>query len=252
MSRKNRNVTLPKAALVAVLLLVSGLSARGQSDDAPPGQWRIAGQNLNNSWSQPAERTISPANVSGLTQKWVFTTGGDVSATPTVDGNAVYFPDWGGNLFAVEKESGRLIWSHKISDYDGVEGAISRVSPAVDGNQVIIGDIESSKLVHKGANVIAVDRQSGTLRWMTQVDAHPAAIITGSPVIFDGVVYIGVSSSEETLALDPSYPCCSFRGSMVALNEKTGAILWKTFDMPDNGGQIGGYSGGAIWQPPRD
>jgi len=43
----------------------------------------------------------------------VFTTGGDVSATPTVDGDAVYFPDWGGNLFAVEKDSGRLIWSHK-------------------------------------------------------------------------------------------------------------------------------------------
>jgi polyvinyl alcohol dehydrogenase (cytochrome) len=27
-------------------------------------------------------------------------------------------------------------------------------------------------------------------------------------------------------------------------------MLWKTFDMPDNGGQVGGYSGGAIWQPP--
>ncbi|HWO28087.1 MAG TPA: PQQ-binding-like beta-propeller repeat protein, partial [Candidatus Acidoferrum sp.] len=199
MSRKNRTVPLSKAVLFAALLLVSGLSAQGQSDEAPPGQWRIAGQNLNNSWSQPAEHTISPANVSGLTPKWVFTTGGDVSATPTVDGNAVYFPDWGGNLFAVEKASGRLIWSHKISDYDGVEGAISRVSPAVDGNEVIIGDIQSSNKVHNGANVMAVDRQSGTLRWMTKVDDHPAAIITGSPVIFDGVVYIGVSSSEETL-----------------------------------------------------
>jgi len=52
----------------------------------------------------------------------VFTTGGDVSATPTVDGDAVYFPDWAGNLFAVKKDSGRLIWSHKISDYDGVDG----------------------------------------------------------------------------------------------------------------------------------
>jgi polyvinyl alcohol dehydrogenase (cytochrome) len=247
---KNRNVSLPKAALITFLFLVSTLSAQGQSDESRSGQWRIAGQNLSNTWSQPAEHSISPANVHGLTAKWVFTTGGDVSATPTVDGNAVYFPDWAGNLFAVEKESGRLIWSHKISDYDGVEGAISRVSPAVDGNQVIIGDIESSNKVHKGANVIAVDRESGTLRWMTQVDPHPAAIITGSPVIFDGVVYIGVSSSEESLALDPTYPCCSFRGSLVALNEKNGAILWKTFDMPDNGGHTGGYSGGAIWQPP--
>ena len=116
---KNRSVSLSKAALIAGVFLFSALGARGQSDDAPPGQWRIAGQNLNNSWSQPAERTISPANVNKLTQKWVFTTGGDVSATPTVDGDAVYFPDWAGNLFAVKKDSGHLIWSRKIFDYNG-------------------------------------------------------------------------------------------------------------------------------------
>jgi polyvinyl alcohol dehydrogenase (cytochrome) len=250
MPMKNRNASLPKAALIAVLLLVSALSAQGQSDESRPSQWRIAGQNLSNSWSQPAEHSISPANVKGLAPKWVFTTGGDVSATPTVDGDAVYFPDWGGNLFAVEKNSGRLIWSHKISDYDGVDGAISRVSPAVDGEQLIVGDILNGKQVHNGANVISVDRETGALRWMTKVDNHPAAVITGSPVIFDGVVYIGVSSSEEGLATDPAYPCCSFRGSIVALDAKNGAMLWKTFDMPDNGGKPGGYSGGAVWQPP--
>jgi polyvinyl alcohol dehydrogenase (cytochrome) len=167
-----------------------------------------------------------------------------------VDGDAVYFPDWGGNLFAVKKNSGRLIWSHKISEYDGVEGAVSRVSPAVDGDQLIIGDILSSKAVHNGANVMAVDRKTGDRRWITQVDSHPAAIITGSPVVFHGVVYIGVSSTEETLATNPAYPCCSFRGSIVALDAKNGAILWKTFDMPDNGGQTNQYSGGAVWQPP--
>src|SRR4029077_15772243 len=138
--------------------------------------------------------SISPSNVKELKTKWVFTTGGDVSATPTVDGDAGHVPGWAGNLFAVKKDSGRLIWSHKISEYDGVEGAISRVSPAVDANHVIIGDILNSKQVHKGANVISVDRETGTIQWMTQVDTHPAAIITGSPVVFDGVVYIGVSS----------------------------------------------------------
>src|SRR5438270_4464696 len=250
MSVKNRYVSLPTAALISVLLLVATLSAQSKPDVHRSGQWRIAGQNLNNTWSQPAEHSIGPANVQNLKTKWVFTTGGDVSATPTVDGDAVYFPDWGGNLFAVKKNTGGLIWSHKISEYDGVDGAVSRVSPAVDGNQVIIGDIQGGKTVHNGANVISVDRESGTLQWMTRVDDHPAAIITGSPVIFRGVVYIGVSSSEETLALEPTYPCCSFRGSIVALDEKNGAMLWKTFDVPDNGGQTGGYSGGAIWQPP--
>jgi polyvinyl alcohol dehydrogenase (cytochrome) len=252
---KKRDVSLPKAALISValinaILLVVTLSAQSRPPESQSHQWRIAGQNLNNTWNQPAEHSISPANVAGLGTKWVFTTGGDVSATPTVDGNAVYFPDWGGNLFAVDKESGRPIWSHKISDYDGVPGAISRVSPAVDGDQVIIGDILNPKQVHNGANVISVDRKSGTLRWITQVESHPAAIITGSPVVFDGVVYIGVSSIEETLALNPAYPCCSFRGSIVALDARTGQMLWKTFDMPENGDQPGGYSGGAMWQPP--
>jgi len=250
MSVKNRSVSLPMTALTSVLLLVSALNAQSQSPEARSGQWRTAGQNLSNTWSQPAEHSISPTNVKGLKPKWVFTTGGDVSATPTVDGDAVYFPDWGGNLFAVDKNSGRAIWSHKISEYDGVDGAVSRVSPAVYHDQLIIGDILSANQTHAGANVIAVDRKTGALRWITQVEAHPAAIITGSPVVFDGVVYIGVSSSEESLATNPSYPCCSFRGSMVALDAKSGQMLWKTFDMPDNGGRTDQYSGGAVWQPP--
>ena len=250
MIRMNRGVSLPMMALISALLSVSALSAQDQSEVPRSGEWRIADQNLNNSRSQPAEHLISPANVQGLRPKWVFTTGGDVSATPTVDGDAVYFPDWNGNLFAVHKDSGALIWSHQISEYDGVAGAISRVSPAVDHDQLIVGDILSSSQAHDGANVIAVDRETGNLRWKTQVDRHPAAVMTGSPVIFDGVVYVGVSSSEETLATNPAYPCCSFRGSVVALDSRSGAVLWKTYDMPDNGGQQGGYSGGAVWQPP--
>jgi polyvinyl alcohol dehydrogenase (cytochrome) len=243
-------VGLLTTAVLSVSLLAPGLSAQDSSDESRSGQWQRSGQNLNNTWGQPAEHSISPSNVQRLNPKWVFTTGGDVSATPTVGDDAIYFPDWSGNLFAVNKNSGRLIWSHRISDYDGVAGAISRVSPAVDGDQLIIGDILSSKQVHNGANVIALDRHTGTLRWVTQVDTHPAAIITGSPVVFNGIVYIGVSSNEESLALDPAYPCCSFRGSIVALDAKTGTLLWKTFDMPDNGGRTDQYSGGAVWQSP--
>jgi FOG: WD40-like repeat len=249
MLKKNRNVSLATAALIGILLVVA-LSALSQSPGSQSREWPIAGQNLGNTWNQPAEHKINPANVGNLTPKWVFTTGGDVSAAPTVGNDAVYFPDWGGNLFAVKKNSGRLIWSHKISDYNGVAGSVSRVSPAVDGDQLIIGDIQSPTQAHDGANMISVDRKTGSLRWITHVESHPAAIITGSPVVFDGIVYVGVSSIEENLARNPAFPCCSFRGSVVALDAKTGAILWKTFDMPDNGGQPGGYSGGAVWQPP--
>src|SRR5258705_8058927 len=116
MFMKNPILALLGAALMGVLLFV-GFSAQNRSPEARSGQWRIAGQNLANKWNQPAEHLISPANVNNLSPKWIFTAGGDVSATPTVAGNAVYFPDWGGNLFAVKKQSGDLLWSHKISDY---------------------------------------------------------------------------------------------------------------------------------------
>lgn len=250
MSAENHKWSILTAVLFLALFSITALNAQSISDDSRSEQWQRSGQDLNNSRSQPEERTIRPANVHNLDPKWVFTTGGDVSATPAVGGNAVYFPDWSGNLFAVNKNSGRLIWSHKVSDYDGVVGAISRVTPAVDDDQLIIGDILNSKQTHAGANVIAVDRSTGLLRWITKVDSHPAATITGSPVVFDGVVYIGVSSNEESLAADPSYLCCSFRGSIVALDAKSGTILWKTFVVPDNSGRTDGYSGNAVWQSP--
>jgi polyvinyl alcohol dehydrogenase (cytochrome) len=98
--------------------------------------------------------------------------------------------------------------------------------------------------------VIAVDRATGALRWIKQVDSHPAAVITGSPVVFEGVVYVGVSSTEEGFAASPTYQCCTFRGSVVALNSKNGAILWQAFTVPDNDGKSDEYSGGAVWQPP--
>ena len=214
-------------------------------------QWPASGNDLANSRSQPAEVRIGPSNVQSLTVKWVFTTGADVSATPTVAGDAVFFPDWAGNLFAVNKHTGELIWSQQISNYDGAPGALSRSSPAVHGDEIIFGDIPGRYVYHNGANLIAVDRKTGALRWITSVDSHVSAQITGSPVVFGDVAYIGVSSQEEGFALaGAAYPCCTFRGSVVAVNARTGQLLWKTYVMPDNGGQPGGYSGGAIWQPP--
>jgi len=66
-------------------------TALGSDDDLFRGQWRMVGHDAANSRNQPAEMLISPRNVHSLTMKWVFTTGGDVSATPTVFGESVFF-----------------------------------------------------------------------------------------------------------------------------------------------------------------
>ncbi len=240
-----------KSILLMLGMGICAAVAQGSEDDLIRGQWRMAGHDSANSRNQPAEFLIGPHNVHSLSVKWVFTTGGDVSATPTVFGDAIFFPDWAGNLFAVNKHTGQLIWSHKISDYDGFPAAISRNSPAIHDNDVIVGDIETRVALHNGANIIAADRRTGALRWITRVDSHVSAEITGSPVVFGDIVYVGVSSLEEGFALaGAAYPCCTFRGSVVALDANSGKLLWKTYTIPDNGGQPGGYSGGAVWQPP--
>ena len=213
-------------------------------------QWPVAGQNLADTRSQPRETILNTSNVNQLTTKWAFTTNGSVSATPTVAGNIVYFPDWAGYIYAVNKNTGEQIWSQSISNYTGVAGDFSRTSPAIYGNFLLFGDNQGGLGAHSGANEIAVNRFTGQRMWVTKIDSHLAAIVTGSPVISDGTVYQGVSSNEEALATDPTYPCCTFRGSMVALSLKSGRMKWKTYTSPENGGQTGGYSGNAIWQPP--
>src|ERR1700747_3810716 len=90
------------------------LSAQTSSDQFDA--WSFWGGNISNTHSNPFERTLTTKNVSQLKPKWTFTTGGDVSATPTVDSGSVYVPDWAGNLFKINRRTGKKIWSHKISE----------------------------------------------------------------------------------------------------------------------------------------
>ena len=231
-----------RLGLGCALIGCTGAALVAASAPAAPKKfvWPMGGQNYGNTRSNDDENKISPGKAGQLATKWTFTTKGDVSATPAVVDGAVYFPDWGGYFHKVDADTGGLIWSRPVSDYDGVPGSFSRTSPAVYGDTVFIGD-------QNGAHLLAIDTATGNLRWSTQLDAHPKAILTQSPVVYNGVVYEGVASSEEGAAADPGYPCCTFRGSLVAVNAATGQILWKTYMVPANAGVPGGYSGVGVW-----
>lgn len=245
MSNKKIKIGGLISILISAIMFVSTAMAAGGG-----GSWLTSGQNLQNTRYQSSESKINVNNVSNLSVKWQFTTGGNVSATPAVDGTTVYFPDWAGNLYAVDENTGTLVWQHKISDYTGVPGDFARDTPAVVGNMLILGDQGGYLTVPapSGAKVFAVNKQNGNPIWVTQVESHLFSIITQSPIVDyndyfkANVAYIGVSSIEEGVAaLIPGYSCCSFRGSMLALNASTGQILWKTYTIPE------GYSGGAVW-----
>jgi polyvinyl alcohol dehydrogenase (cytochrome) len=198
--------------------------------------WTSAGQNGDDTHYAAAETEIGTGNAGGLAPKWTLTTGGSISATPTVVNGQVYAPDWAGDLYDVDSATGQVIWQRQVSDYTGVTGDLSRVSPAYADGEIVIGDGAQTNTTTAGAFISGIDAATGGLNWNTQVESDPTAIITGSPVIVDGVVYVGVSSKTEDLTTP-----AAFRGSVVALDATTGKILWKTFMVPAD------FPGGAVW-----
>jgi polyvinyl alcohol dehydrogenase (cytochrome) len=243
-----RALAIPLAALsLAGAMLGPGKST---GPTASAGDWPMGGQNYAGTRSNPDEKAIGAANVSHLITAWTVKTHGDVSATPAVVNGAVYFPDWGGYFTKINAKTGKVIWSYPVSKYDGIASTVSRTSPAVYGNTVYIGDQNNnaSPLVGgDGAHLMAINARTGALRWDTVVDDQYAAMITASPIVYQGVIYVGISSKEQGMTTQPNYPCCSLRGSLVALDARTGRVLWRTYTIPPNGGKPGGYSGGAIW-----
>src|SRR5262249_22618639 len=162
-------------------------------------------------------------------------------------------------LNKVDADTGAVLWSRPITSYTGVPNDAARASPAVVGNTVYIGDQGTQPAFVGGASsnggyLSAVNAKTGDPIWTTRVDSHSTAMLTAGPLVADGVVYQGVASSEEGAAANPSYACCTFRGSMVAVNADTGQILWKTYVVPSNSGPCTsqspaegcGYSGNGV------
>lgn len=205
-------------------------------------EWPMFGQNWGNT-ATGLTLSIGPNNVDKLKPKWTFTTHGDVSARASIASGGVYFPDWGGYLYRLNARTGAPVWSKNLmTDYgltpaQGSVKIVSRTTPAIEGDTIYIG----TQATANGAYLLAINARNGALKWKTLVDSHPLAIATSSPVVLNDVVYTGVASLEEGAAANPQYPCCSFRGSAIAINAKNGKVIWKRYTAPQ------GYSGAGVW-----
>lgn len=214
-----------------------GAAARPAMPVAQTGSsWQMAGHDLKNDRFNPAERTISRKTAHQLALAWSHPFTNYVSATPTVVNGTVYYPDNGGTLWAFSADTGAVLWSHLVSDYTGLVGDYTRNSPAYSNGMLFFGDRTERVTSPDGAHVMAVNATTGALLWNTIVDTNPSSLITGSPAVAGNTVYIGVSSHEEDQAT-----CCTFRGSVVALNATTGAVKWRRMTAPP------GYTGVAVW-----
>jgi outer membrane protein assembly factor BamB len=104
-------------------------------------------------------------------------------------------------------------------------------SPAVAGGTVYVSPLEG--------RVVAVSARTGAIRWSTVLDTHGLTTLHSSPVVSGHRLIVGVASAENVLSPGPY----DFRGSVAALDTRTGRILWQTYVMPaDLDGR-----GGSVW-----
>lgn len=207
--------------------------------------------------ADPANRRFQTGSVAGLRPddiatlklKWAFGFPGASASygQPTVFGGHVYEGSEDGTVYSLDAKTGCSYWTFKAA-----VTVKTAVTAGFGGRMAYFGDVDG--------NVYAVNAASGKLVWKIRPEHHPAARITGSPVFYGDRLYVPISSGEEGAAIDPKYPCCTFRGSIVALNAKSGAKIWQSYMIPKPARMTGrrnsvgtplwGPSGASVWSPP--
>jgi polyvinyl alcohol dehydrogenase (cytochrome) len=196
---------------------------------------------------------LTPQQVGQLKLKWAFgyPTGLSAYGQPTVVSGRVFVGTDIGYIYSLDAATGCVYWSYQAKGALRPAVTVARVrSHGKTKYAAYFGDAH--------ANVYAIDAQTGAELWTTRVDDHFVARITAAPKVFEGRVYVPVSSSEEFSSSNLDYSCCTGRGSIVALDADTGAQVWKTYVVPtplpvrknSKGVQQYAPSGGSIWNSP--
>ncbi|HEY7672074.1 MAG TPA: PQQ-binding-like beta-propeller repeat protein [Gammaproteobacteria bacterium] len=232
----------------------AAMCARQDSFTAGTPLWQgWGGVGLGNGRYQSAGAGLTAEDVAKLKVKWAFAYPGDIRAyaPPTVAGGRLFVGSAGGVVYSLDAKTGCVHWYHEAGAEVRTATTIATIeSGGRTREAVFFGD--------QRAFAHAVDAATGEEIWRTKVDDYPLARLSSSPIYHAGRLYVGVASGEEAAGAAPAYECCRFRGSLVALNAATGAIVWKTYtvDPPQPttknavGTQLWGPSGAPIWSSP--
>jgi polyvinyl alcohol dehydrogenase (cytochrome) len=248
-AKKNAIAEYLGAADVSTVAQMTGVCARDLDPPPNPPGWAGWGGDPANSRFQPALAAgLDRGQVKNLKFKWAFGfPGADATfGQPTSSDGRLFVGSEDGTVYALDSATGCLWWSFKASAT--VKTAISIGNK---GSTAFFGDTNGI--------VYAVKVADGSVVWTAHPDSHPAARITGSPLLVGTRLYVPISSGEEGASADPGYSCCTFRGSVVALDTATGKQIWTGYTIADapqptrksaEGVQYFGPSGAAVWSTP--
>jgi len=191
---------------------------------------------------------LAKDDVPRLKLKWAFgyTGSSAINSQATLFDDRVFTSTEDGTVYSLDAHSGCIYWTFKAP-----VGA--RSAPVIDSANdfVIVGDTTGV--------VWALKLKTGKPVWSVRVDKHVGAKITAAPLLLEDRLYVPVSSDEEGRAINPHYACCTFRGSVVALEARTGREIWKTYTIAEQPHRVGtnpvgtavwGPSGASVWSTP--
>jgi polyvinyl alcohol dehydrogenase (cytochrome) len=211
-------------------------------------RWNGWGGAVTNTRFQSEDQArLSASDVPKLKLKWAFGIENVMQSRsqPAIAGGRLFMASDSGVVYALDPKTGCTYWTFKAQA--GIRAAIS-----VGQLAIYFADTK--------ANAYALDRATGAQLWVRRVDDHPFAKSTGAPTLHEGRLYVTAAGvGEETSATRPDYPCCTFRGSVSALDADTGELIWKAYTIPDaprprgkttTGTQLWGPSGAGVWSAP--
>ncbi len=235
---------LPLLALVGMLVLVIPaflasvpLAARAASSVqlTSAGDWTTYGYNNARSNFNPAETAITPSTAPLLKQKWAHSANNGVSDQAVTMNGVVYWGSWDGYAHATNISTNARIWSAFI----GRTTNSSCVPPQVGvASTPTVATVNGQLDVFVGggdANFYALNASNGQIIWHTSLGSSPSNFIWDSPALYNGSIYIGVSSFGD---------CPLVQGKMFQLNASTGAIQHTFATVPS------GCTGAGVWGSP--
>jgi alcohol dehydrogenase (cytochrome c) len=233
-------------AAVAAVCLIAGCSGSSTGSLAyrPPGytDWPYFGRDRDATRYAP-ETQIDAGDLNRLGVAWRTDLGPDQFLEedfPIVLGDTVYVTTSTDEVLALDARTGRIRWSYaptvdfSLSTGVGGYGVTVNRGVAIDDGKIFLLTFDD--------HLQAISQATGEELWSSAVaDDGTGAYETMAPTVYDGMVFVGDSGSEDGV-----------RGFVAAYDENTGRQLWRFDTVPKAGtGWVpkeGG--GGTVYMPP--
>jgi alcohol dehydrogenase (cytochrome c) len=200
-----------------------------------PGNWLMYSSTYD-SWRYSRLDQINTQNVKDLRVKWLFQGRHQekFEATPLVVDGIMYLTRPENDVFALDAETGRVMWTYSHKNPEKTYNCCGRVNRglAILGNRLFMNTLDM--------HVIAIDAKSGRELWKTEIHDYAESggyAATGAPLAVKDKVIVGMAGGEHSIS-----------GFLDAYDAATGKRIWRFHTIPQPGEPNFGTWAGDSWK----